>query len=324
MNPPAAAALSEQELLRAVVDSSFDLKSLIGFDYRYLYANPACLKYWHKEISSVIGHTVGEVLGEPLFRERIKPLLDRALAGEKVSFSSSSVFPGRETRNDDTLYTPARNRLGEIFGVIAVVRDMTDLKQTKSALLSSQDINRVTFEHAGVGIGHVGLQGAWLEVNPRLCEIVGYPRETLITLTIQDITHPDDLEAYHDHVRSLIDGRTRTCSVEKRYLRADGEVIWIELTVSLVRDTNGDPLHFISFVQDIQARKIAELELIQSRHQLADAVQEIGDKAVSLERFVYVLSHDLREPLNTIDNFAGLLAGEDAIGAGTAARKYLG
>ena len=320
---PDAAALSELELLRAIVNSSVDLNSVVGSDYKYLYANPAYLKYFSKKFSDIVGRTVSELIGESIFREQSQPLLDRALKGEKVSYFGRFDFPGVGKRDAEVLYSPARNRPGEIFGVVAVIRDVEDLERIKSALQSSRDINRVTFDHAAVGIAHVGLQGSWLEVNPRLCEIVGYTREQLMPLTFQDITHPEDLAADLEQVRSLLAGEKLTYSMEKRYIRASGEIIWIELTVSLVRDATGNPVHFISFVQDIHARKMAELKLIESEHDLAVAVREISDKAVALERFVHVLSHDLREPLNTMANFAGLLAAEDSIPDGSAGRKYL-
>ena len=324
MNAPAAAVLSELELLRSIVNASVDLNSVVGPDYKFLYANPAYLKYFSKEPADIIGHTVSELIGESIFCERSKPLLDRTLKGESVSYFARFDFPGVGMRDAEVFYNPARNRLGEVVGVVAVIRDVEDLERTRSALLSSQRVNRVTFDHAAVGIAHVGLNGAWLEVNPRLCEIVGYTKEKLKTLTFQDITHADDLEADLEHVRELIDGEKQAYSMEKRYIRAGGDIIWIELTVSLVRDADGKPLHFIKFVQDIHARKIAERELIESKRVLAEAVQEISDRAVSLERFVHVLSHDLREPLNTIANFTGLLASEDSIGKGTAGGKYLG
>ena len=324
MDKHTAPIVSELEYLQALVDTSVDLQSVVGLDYRYRFANQTFLKFWARSPEQVVGQRVGDILGEARFRDLVKPLLDRAFAGESVSYAAIFDYPLAGTRKCYVHYSLARSRDGSIFGVAVVVKDITDLEQVKEALSSSQDLNRVTFDYAAVGIAHVSLQGSWLEVNSRLCEIVGYSREQLILLTFQDITHPDDLETDMEHVRSLLAGEKLTYSMEKRYLRASGEVIWIELTVSLVRDAQGNPLHFVSFVQDIHARKMAELNLVASRQALAGTVRELGDKAVALERFVHVLSHDLREPLNTIANFAGLLDGEASIAPGTGGRKYLG
>lgn len=114
---------------------------------------------------------------------------------------------------------------------------------------------RATFEQAAVGIAHVGPDGSWLRVNDRLCEIVGYPREELLGLTFQDITHPEDLEKDLDQVKSLLAGGIDTYTMEKRYIRKDDSIVWIDLTVSLVRRDSGEPAYFIAVIEDIQERR---------------------------------------------------------------------
>ncbi|MEO6753083.1 MAG: PAS domain S-box protein, partial [Chthoniobacteraceae bacterium] len=95
---------------------------------------------------------------------------------------------------------------------------------------------RAIFELAAVGVALVSKDGAWLDVNQRLCDIVGYTREELLGLTFQDITHPDDLDADLGHVRQMLAGHIRTYAMEKRYIRRGGGIVWIALTVSLVRE----------------------------------------------------------------------------------------
>jgi PAS domain S-box-containing protein len=129
------------------------------------------------------------------------------------------------------------------------------------ALLASERRFRATFEQAAVGVAHVGLDGRWLRVNRRLCEIVGYPREELVQLTFQDITHPDDLETDLEQMVRLMKGEIESYSMEKRYVRRDGSLVWINLTGSCVRQGDGTPEYFISVVEDIDARKRAEESL---------------------------------------------------------------
>ena len=120
---------------------------------------------------------------------------------------------------------------------------------------------RSTFEQAAVGMAHVSLQGEWLRVNQRLCDIVGYTRNELLCRTFQDIAHPEDMDANSENTRRVLAGEIDTYSQEKRYLRKDGSPVWINLTVSLLRDeATGAPIHFISVVEDIDARKRAEDE----------------------------------------------------------------
>ena len=121
-----------------------------------------------------------------------------------------------------------------------------------------------TFEHAAVGIAHVGLDGRWLRVNHKLCEIVGYSPEELLKINFQDITHPDDLDADLGMVNKALAGEVQSYEKEKRYITKPGETIWIKLTVALIRDEAGQPDYFVSVVQDITPAKTAAEALRQS------------------------------------------------------------
>jgi diguanylate cyclase (GGDEF)-like protein/PAS domain S-box-containing protein len=123
---------------------------------------------------------------------------------------------------------------------------------------------RSAFDNAPIGMALVGLQGQWLDVNQALCDLVGYTIDELHELTFQDITHPDDLDADLALVEDVLAGRRATYQMHKRYLHADGRVIWALLSVSLATDENGDPLHFISQIQDVSERRELEEKL---RHQ---------------------------------------------------------
>src|SRR6266545_3235877 len=114
---------------------------------------------------------------------------------------------------------------------------------------------RAIFENAAVGIARVAPDGRWMEVNQRLCDIVGYDREELMTKTFADITHPDDLEQDLGALRRMLAGEVETYLREKRYYRKDGSVVWVSLTTSLVRKADGAPDYFVSFIEDISARK---------------------------------------------------------------------
>jgi len=133
--------------------------------------------------------------------------------------------------------------------------------QADDELRESEERFRATFEQAAVGLAHVGLDGQWLRVNQRLCEIVGYSYSELLTLTFQDITYPDDLETDLEFVRQMMAGTLSTYSMEKRYIRKDGSITWINLTVSLVRAQNGEPRYFISVIEEINRRKQIEAEI---------------------------------------------------------------
>ena len=154
-------------------------------------------------------------------------------------------------------------------------------KRVDRLLRANEEINRVTFDQAAVGIAHVGIDGSWLRVNERLCFIVGYPREELLRMTFQDITYPDDLETDLEYVRQLLSGEIKTYSMEKRYFRKDRSLVWVNLTVSLVRNALGEPLHFISVVEDITKRKQAE-QALEERLKFETLLAHISARFVNL------------------------------------------
>ena len=120
-----------------------------------------------------------------------------------------------------------------------------------------------TFEQAAVGIAHVAPDGRFLLVNDRFCEIAGWTREELIHGGFQQITHADDLQADLDFLAALSAGTIDHYSMEKRYVRKEGDLVWINLTVSLVRRGDGTPEFFVSVIEDISARKAAEEAALQ-------------------------------------------------------------
>ncbi len=127
-------------------------------------------------------------------------------------------------------------------------------------LRNSEERFRATFEQAAVGIAKLAPDGRWLRVNQKLCDIVGYSREELTRCSLQDITHPDDIDEDVGFMRQMLAGEIKTYSMEKRYLRKDGSIVWINLTGALLREGTGKPKYFISVLEDISARKQAEDE----------------------------------------------------------------
>lgn len=148
------------------------------------------------------------------------------------------------------------------------------LRNTESDLQLSEALFEQTFRHASVGMAHVALDGRWLRVNPALCRMTGYSEAQLLAGNFQSITHPEDLPTDQDHVAALLAGNLNTYALEKRYLRDTGVPFWVMLSVTLLRNADGSPRHFISVVTDIDERKQAELALRQLQQQLELKVEE--------------------------------------------------
>lgn len=144
----------------------------------------------------------------------------------------------------------------------------------QKALRESRIRFRATFEQAAVGIAHVGLDGKWLRVNQKLCEIVGYSKKELEASTFQEITFAGDMDRDMELVQELVAGKRPTYSLEKRYVRKSGNLVWINLTVSMVKRLDGDPDYLIAVVEDIEERVNAQRQLQSLNAELERRVEE--------------------------------------------------
>ncbi len=151
--------------------------------------------------------------------------------------------------------------------------ELKERQQVETSLRESEERFRCTFEQAAVGISHVSLSGEFIRLNQRFCEIAGYPQAELQTLSFQDITHPDDLAGDLEQMQKMLAGEIDTYSIEKRYIRKDSSIVWINLTVSLVRDRSGVAKYFISVIEDITNRKQVEAALRQKEERLNMALE---------------------------------------------------
>ncbi len=204
----------------------------------------------------------------------------------------------------DSVYS--RNEAGEVSAIIGTFFDISELKEREEEIKRLALDFSTTFEQAAVGIAHVALDGTWLKANNKLCDILGYSRDELLSMTFQEITYKDDLDKDLDYLKAMLEGSIEEFVMEKRYYRKTGQLIWANLTVSIVKSDPLTPSHFIAVIEDISQRKYMQHALAQSNK--------------ALERFAYSASHDLQEPLRKISAFsdsltqrlAGKLDDEDA------------
>ena len=191
---------------------------------------------------------------------------------------------------------------GKPVTATVVVHDISDRKYAEEALRESEERFRAIFEQAAVGIAHNDLEGKFLRVNQRFCDLFGYTQEQLKKLSVNDITHPDDLEVERSQIEKLLAGEKDVHVMEKRFFRQDGSEMWGKVTVSIVRNSAGRPKYFIGVLEDITAQKRIQAEKKRLEIQLRQAqkMEAVGTLAGGI-------AHDFNNILGAIIGYAEIM-----------------
>jgi len=163
----------------------------------------------------------------------------------KVIKKDGSIFVGEV--NAASIYSDSK-----IIGSVNIIRDIKERKITIEKLRENEEKFKGFFENSEIGMTIVSPEGKFVEVNNSLCKMLQYSKDELTKKTFQEITHKDDLEEDLNNVKNMINGKISNYSMDKRYIKKDGKIIWITLTVSMVKDKNGKPLYFVSQIQEIK------------------------------------------------------------------------
>ncbi len=235
-----------------------------AFERLFLYSREAATG---QAINSLIVPSEAASQGDELSRE--------CLNGRSVQFAS------RRRRRDGTLvdveiYGVPLIKGGEVDGILALYRDITQEKRIEAELRDSENRFRTAFEDAPYGMCMTTLDGRFLHANAALCQMLGYSASELLGGAWQEITHPDDMERSRQIVVQFSKGVDTTLELEKRYLHKLGRVIWVHLKISVVKDSNGKASHYITQTEDITLRKQAN----EAKAFLASLVESSQDAII--------------------------------------------
>jgi len=299
-----------QWLLASILNSSLDgvvaysaVRNSEGniVDFRWLLINPAAEKFYGLLLNEIVGKNL---LAE-LSQVRNNGLFDLYVSVVETGETVDREFSYEHERDTIVWLHIVAVKLND--GLAVTFRNITDRKRAEIALRDSEERFRAIFEQAAVGIAKTALSGQFMRVNPGFCQIVRYAESELLQQNWQTITHPDDIEADREYVRSLLSGNIQTFSLEKRLLCKDEAVRWANVTVSAMRDAKGTPQYLICAIEDISERKLVQELLQASLDTQTRYAQELTRSNAELEQFSYVASHDLQAPLSTIAGYAQLL-----------------
>ena len=245
-------------------------------------------KLWliNQEFQKIFAVQEADIIGKTDREIFPPPIADDFAVNDRLVIETKQPLATEEEvyHADGKLYTylslkfPMFDHQGEVISVVGISTNITQQKQAQAKILASETKFRNTFEQAAVGIAHVSPDGKWLRVNRKLCQIVGYTKEELLQKTFQDITHPEDIDSDLKYIRQIFAEEIQTYSMEKRYVHKNGGSIWINLTVSLVKNSDGEPDYFISVIEDISERKNLELSLQKTLNRLSNL--HLIDKAI--------------------------------------------
>ena len=255
------------ELYRLLAEHSTDMISKHTPSGVYTYASPACRSLLGYDPEELVGRDVYEFFHPDDFEEIQRT--HSAILERPDTYTVAYRIrrkDGSYTWFETTSRTVREAQTGEVLEIIAVSRDVTERKRTEEELRESEERFRAFFETAAVGAAHADpATGRLLQVNEKLCRFLGYEKEELLSMTFSDVTHPDDRAQDLEGLARVLRGEVREYAVEKRYVRKDGQTVWGQLAVSLVRGGNGRALHTVAITQDVTERRRLEEGLRELR-----------------------------------------------------------
>jgi len=236
------------------------------------------------KLEQLLGYEKGELNGVNVFditteedSEIEKTLSTELISGKRDSYSMEKRF----FRKDGTLIwgrltvSVSRDELGKIEFTIGMLEDITETKLLQEALEVSERKFRSIVDNAGVGITLVSPDDYILEANQKYQELIGYSLEELRSMTIADFTHPEDAEIDRLHTEEIMIGLRDNYQMEKRYITEDGRIIWINLTVSGIRNDEGEVYLFIGIIENITQRKHVEAALLESERRFRNLIEQL-------------------------------------------------
>ena len=262
-----------EERLQALLDDAMVAVYIKDLQGRYLMINRWAEIMFRVTREEVVGKTDHELFPKEM-ADALRANDSKALEAEApMRFEQSFLHEDGEYTYETTKF-PLCDSDGNLYAVCSLVTDATELKQTGEALRESEARFRRIFECTAMGISIADLDRRFLETNPAYQRMLGYNEEELYGKPIAEVSHPDDVPTDTELHEEVLAGNIDRYQSEKRYIRKDGELVWVRPTISVVRDAQGEPQFLIGIVEDITERKRAEEQLKESEERYRAVTQQ--------------------------------------------------
>ncbi len=263
-------------------------KALFGYEELELEGSA---ETWQKLVHPQDAHLIEKAIGDHISSNGEIPFKENARYLHKNGSSVWIQCTGKITQRDEE---------GNPLIISGAHIDISEYKTQESHLKISEERFKGAFEHSAIGMALVSTKGRWLKVNNKVSQILGYTKDELLKTTFQDVTHPDDLNLDVNQLGQMLAGEIKTYQMEKRYFHKTGKTVWVNLSVSLVRDTDGLPLHFVSQIEDITLRKESLQKLEAAITEKEGLNLKLKKQNTKLADFAHIASHNLRAPVSNL------------------------
>lgn len=270
-------AAADRARLAAIIEGSDDAIFSRTLDGVVTSWNTGAERMFGYAADEAIGQRVEELILPPEAHARVANNVDRVRHGERVAAYETRRM-AKDGRMIDVLssVSPIRNDAGEVVGVSVILHDISALKQAEAAVRDKERLFRSTIEHAEIGITHLSLDGHYLLVNPKFCQVTGFTEQELRPKNIAELIYHEDLAGFRADRQQLLANLCRSVTSERRYQRKDGALIWVHCTLSLIRTSEGDLQHLLHIVEDITPRRQAEAAIRESEERFHAAFEQAG------------------------------------------------
>ncbi|MHA6205623.1 sensor domain-containing protein [Dyella soli] len=275
-----------------VLNGAPALVTYIDRDRRFRFANATHQPWLGIAPAQMVGQVVDDVI-DAWSLGRAGTCLEQALAGEPAVYEGE-LFSGPARSYVHGNFQPDFDEQGQVRGVFTVFIDISARHALETQLRESEQRFYGAFQHAPIGMALVTPDSHMLRVNDALCQMLGYSEQELLTKTLLELTHSDDLVTSRELSRSMVEGERESYQLEKRYVHRDGHTVHVMLSVSPVRNAAGQPYHAVAQIQDISQRKAYEEALFRERELAEVTLRSIGDAVITTDL------HDRVTSLNPI------------------------